>query len=121
MDERVDLVEEGHDRFMSNNEILLELSLRNRKENVEKSIVLEVEYPDAVVLCHGGDLIATTAIYRRSHILGHCIRDVVEGPVEHFHEEGILLQDSAVEMVGEARRIGHLHWHTATPFSLLRG
>lgn len=103
VDERVDLVEEGHDGLVSSDEVPLQLDLRNRKENVEERVVLEVENPDAIILCLLGDLFATTTIHRGSYILGHSIRGVVEGPVEHFHEEGILLQDSAVEMVGEAR------------------
>lgn len=99
MDQRVDLVEEGHHLEMAIQEELLEADFGNGEEYVERSIVLEGQDVDAVFLSQLSYLIAAhPRVQRDADLLREGVCDIVQGPVEHLDQEGKLLQDPAGEV-----------------------
>lgn len=51
--------------------------------------------------------------------LGHAVEEVGDDPVKHFDEKREFLKDTTMDVVGETRGIGSVHWN-ATASSPLR-
>jgi len=94
---------------MSGGEEGLEVHLLDREENRKHRIVLKVENADSMLLGEFGDTVLS-GIERSGDGFCGTVCCVVESPVEHFNQEGELLQDSAVQVVGKGRCVGHVEF-----------
>lgn len=106
MDKRVYPIEKGHNAGMIGKEEPLEVGFSDRIEPFDNGgFVFGVEHPNAMFLGHFDD-----RDIRRGKRLGRglCagVEKVVQCPVEHFDQERESLQDSAVDVFREARRVG---------------
>jgi hypothetical protein len=111
VDEGIDAVEEGEHVFVALHEELLHADFSEREEEFRPCAVLGVQDGDAVRF---GDF--PEAVGGEQHgdeELGGGIEAVVEGPVEHFDEEGEFLDEAAVVVVDEAGGVGRVYGHAA--------
>jgi hypothetical protein len=92
---------------MASGEEGLEVHLLDGKEDRKHRVVLEVEDANSMLLSELGDTILS-GIESSGDGLCETVCCVVESPVEHFYQERVLLQDSAVQVIGEGGRIRHL-------------
>ena len=96
MNQRVDLVEEGHNLEVPIQEELLEADLGDGKEESERGVVLDGQDIDSVLLSQLSHLVASIfRVQRDANLLRHGVCGVVEDPVEHLDQEGELLQNPA--------------------------
>lgn len=74
--------------------------------------MLKVQDPDTVILCDLDDanLGGGQPLRRR---FGDRVKQIVDGPVEHFDQKREFLQDSAVDMVRPARGIRNFNGDAA--------
>lgn len=103
---------------MSVHEPLLYIVLSYWKQPREERLLLEPQYPQRIHLRNVPDLVLLEDC--RTDNLGHAVEEVRYYPVEHLDEEWELLQQSAVQMVGESRRVGSAQSQTAPQISPLR-
>jgi hypothetical protein len=99
-------------------EPLLHALLLDGEQETQQPVVLGRQHGDAVVLRDVPDAAAGKQA-RRQHGR-HAVKGVVDDPVEHLDQEGEALEDAAVDVVAEARRVGQGELGAAPPAHLGR-
>lgn len=104
MNKRVGPVENSQHGLVVSPEPHLDIDLSQREEEAERALVLEPKNSNAVVLGRLPNTIGGEDQF--AGLLDADVEEQVDGPVEHLDQEGELLDEAAVPVVGEARGIG---------------
>lgn len=81
-------------------EPLLDVMFIEWKQKGKDRLVLKPQNPQAIILRHAPQLVLLKDSLADN--LGHAVEQVGDDPVEHFHQEGKLLQDTAVNVIGKS-------------------
>ena len=102
VDESVGAVEDGQCRLMITHKPHLHVVFSPRKEELEWPVLFEFEHLQTMVFSHLPYLLGE---YLSGDDFRHAVEEVGDDPVEHFDQEGKLLEDTAVKVVCKSRGI----------------
>lgn len=106
MDERVGPIQNRQHGLVVFSEEGLHIDLAHREQEAKGTLLLKVENCNAVALGHLPHPIRGKD--EPADALDADVEEQVDGPIEHLNQEGKLLYEAAVGIVGVSRRVGRV-------------
>lgn len=110
VDERVCAVEEGEYVFVTVHEEVLDIDFGEREENLGPCGVFGIQDGDAVLFGDFPETLGGEELCGEEFRAG--VESVVENPVEHLDQEREFLDEAAMVVVDESRRVGRVDGHS---------
>lgn len=103
MYQRISPIQKRQPPLMVVHKPMLHVVLSDGEYPREHRLLLKPQYPHTILLRNFPDLVRME--YRFADDFGHAVKEIGYYPIEHLNQKWEFLQQSAVQMVGEPRRI----------------